>query len=89
MKIPEYFYFRVKSDPNGLTLTLEDASDADVVEVVRCKDCEYFDTDAWRTVDGVPLIVAHNICRNWAGGCMTEPNGYCSFGTRRKNERTD
>ena len=41
MKSPEYFYFRVKSDRKGTELTLEDASDADVVEVVRCKDCKH------------------------------------------------
>ena len=38
MKPPKYFYFRVKSDIDSITL--EDASDADVVEVVRCKDCK-------------------------------------------------
>ncbi len=89
MKPPKYFYFRIKTDSKASKIILEDASGCDVVEVVRCKDCEYFDTDAWRTVDGVPLIVAHNVCRKWAGGCMTEPNGYCSSGTRRKHERTN
>lgn len=38
MKPPKYFYFRVISDKNGITL--EDASDVDVSEVVRCKDCK-------------------------------------------------
>lgn len=37
MKPPKYFYFRVNADKNGITL--EDASDVDIVEVVRCRDC--------------------------------------------------
>jgi len=39
MKPPKYFYFRVKTGINKIAL--EDASDADVVEVVRCRDCKY------------------------------------------------
>ncbi len=39
MKPPKYFYFRVKTGIDKIEL--EDASDADVVEVVRCKDCKY------------------------------------------------
>lgn len=39
MKPPKYFYFRVKTGIDKIAL--EDASDADVVEVVRCKDCKY------------------------------------------------
>ena len=86
MKPPDYFYFRVKFDPKSMTITLEDASDADVVEVVRCKNCKYFDTDAWRTVDGVPIIVAHSVCRFWAGGCETSTDGYCSHGVDKRKD---
>lgn len=43
MKLPEYFYFRVKPNKDGTWITLEDASDADVVEVVRCKDCAHWE----------------------------------------------
>lgn len=39
MKPPNYFYFRAKTGINKIAL--EDASDADVVEVVRCRDCKY------------------------------------------------
>mgnify|MGYP003318361171 CR=1 FL=1 len=38
-KIPEYFYFRVHAGKTSIEL--EDASDIDVVEVVRCKDCKF------------------------------------------------
>lgn len=33
MKIPKYFYFRVKTDEKGLTVKIEDASDVEVMEV--------------------------------------------------------
>ena len=50
MKPPKYFYFRVKSDIDGITL--EDASDADVAEVVRCKDCIYWQRPQVKLKDG-------------------------------------
>lgn len=39
MKPPKYFYFRVKTDSKATKIILEDASDCDVVEVVRCGEC--------------------------------------------------
>lgn len=33
MKIPKYFYFRVKTDEKRLTVEIEDASDVEVMEV--------------------------------------------------------
>ena len=44
---------------------------ADVVEVVRCKDCRWWDNedDAERCT--------HEYCSMWA-----KPNGYCSYGER-------
>ena len=47
MKIPKYFYFRVKPINKGTGIELEDASDVDVVEVVRCKDCKYWIPYDW------------------------------------------
>lgn len=41
MKPPKYFYFRVKTDSKATKIILEDASDCDVVEVVRCRDCKH------------------------------------------------
>ena len=51
--------------------------DRDCVEVIRCKDCKYFEYDTFAKVDGVPLIVGHEMCNKWAGGCKTSENGYC------------
>ena len=42
MKPPKYFYFRVFCVNHGTTLEIEDASDTDVAEVVRCRDCKWY-----------------------------------------------
>lgn len=39
-------------------------------EIVRkfmglCKNCKYFEYDSVAKVDGIPLIVAHEICSKW------------------------
>lgn len=57
----------------------------EIVPVVRCKDCKYFTLNFVENVDGVPLIVAHEICSFWGDGCKTSQEGFCSFG-ERKNE---
>ena len=52
------------------------------VEVVRCKDCKYFEYDHVEKLDGIPLIVAHEICTRWSDGVKTSENGYCFLGER-------
>lgn len=42
-----------------------------------CKDCKYFEYDNVAKVDGIPLIVAHEICSRWGDGCKTKEDGYC------------
>lgn len=42
-----------------------------------CKDCKYFEYDSVAKVDGIPLIVAHEICSKWGDGCKTKEDGYC------------
>jgi len=49
----------------------------DVVEVIRCKDCKYFEHDHFEDVCGMSLIVAHEICTRIAGGVKTKEDGYC------------
>lgn len=56
---------------------------SDTVDVVRCKDCIYFELDHWVNVNGQPLIVAHEICAAWGDGCKTKPEGYCYMGERK------
>lgn len=64
---------------------LETVPSVDAVEVVRCKDCIYFELDHWVNVNGQPLIVAHEVCAAWGGGCKTKPDGYCNMGERKTN----
>lgn len=59
---------------------------ADVVEVVRCRECKHFHLNAWGTSNGVPLVVAHEICDFWAGGCKTNQDGYCAVGERKDGD---
>ena len=58
---------------------IDNAPTADVVEVVRCKDC------AWaRKVDNrEPMFRCVNICRD---GCTQwlDSNDFCSYGERRE-----
>ena len=43
----------------------------------HCKDCKYFEYDSVAKVNGIPLIVAHEICSRWGDGCKTKEDGYC------------
>lgn len=43
----------------------------------HCKECKYFECDSVANVDGIQLIVAHEICSKWGGGCKTKEDGYC------------
>ena len=43
----------------------------------HCKECKYFEYDSVAKVDGIPLIVAHEICSRWGDGCKTKEDGYC------------
>lgn len=72
-KFPEYFYFRVKLNPIGMEIILEDASDIDVAEVVRCANCLY------RTKRGR--------CRAWSrfGTVNTTGSGFCYKGKPKKS----
>ena len=58
----------------------------EIIPVVRCKDCKHFTLNFVENVDGVPLIVAHEICRFWGDGCKTSQEGFCSFGERKEEE---
>lgn len=68
----------VAQDYNWVCTVLDAAPTADVVEVVRCRDC------AWaRKVDNrEPMFRCVNICRY---GCTQwlDSNDFCSYGERR------
>lgn len=56
----------------------------DAVEVVRCKDCKHFELDKFENVNGIRLLVAHEICNFWGNGCKTYVNGYCFSGVKKE-----
>lgn len=49
--------------------------------MIYCKDCKHYHEDFWGEVPNVPIpvIIAHEICEKWGGGCKTIPEGYCHF----------
>lgn len=55
-------------------------------EIIRCKNCKYFEYDHFENVNGIPLIVAHEICIRWGNGdgVKTSENGYCFLAERRE-----
>ena len=52
----------------------------------HCKDCKYFEYNSMAKVDGIPLIVAHEICKKWGDGCKTNENGYCFLFESQESE---
>lgn len=66
-------------DINNLILINKDNYEALEQEPIKghCKDCKYFEYDTVAKIDGLRLIVAHEICSKWGDGCKTTENGYC------------
>ena len=55
-----------------------------VTEIIRCKDCKHFEYDHFENVNGIPLIIAHEICMRWCDGVKTSEDGYCFLAERRE-----
>lgn len=53
----------------------------------RCRDCKYFEYNSVAKVDGIPLIVAHEICSKWGDGCKTSEDGYCFLFEPKKGSK--
>ena len=58
-------------------LTIKDLEALEQEPIGYCKDCKFFEYDSVAKVDGIPLIVAHEICNKWGDGCKTKEDGYC------------
>ena len=54
---------------------------ADVVEVVRCKECEAWQENPWSK--------GEMVCTCWADWLPTEPDDFCSYGERRDDNAAD
>ena len=59
---------------------IEDAPAADVVEVVRCKDCKHGQRNNYGELRG------HYNCEYDTDGPLKPPRFFCSFGERREQE---
>ena len=53
-------------------------------DLIHCKDCKYFEYDSTAKVDGIPLIVAHEICTRWGEGCKSREDGFCFLAERKE-----
>lgn len=58
-------------------------------KIRHCKDCTYFEYDSVAKVDGIPLIVAHEICSRWGDGCKTKEDGYCFLFEQKQESKGD
>lgn len=78
MEIPKYFYYRVRVINKGTGVEIEDASDVDVVEVVRCKDCKFYlnSNEKCGLID--TRLHFYETDKVWTEDC------FCSWGERRE-----
>lgn len=58
-------------------------------DITHCSECYFYREDAWKEVDGVPVIVAHHVCVRWGDGCVTDPDGYCHMARGQDGKDTD
>ena len=61
----------------------------DMAGTIRCRDCRFFQLDVWGNAGGFPLIVAHEMCSRWGGGCKTSPDGFCFMAEARDEGHED
>lgn len=71
--------------PSGVeAVDVEDIEKMETIDIVKCRECKYFELDPITVIDNVPLILVHEICHFWGDGCKTSQNGFCFCGERRK-----
>lgn len=73
-------------DLNGYTdalFHLKTIPTADVVEVVRCKECKYFTIDDG---DSLGYCTCQKIPMNFVGELYPEEDFYCRYGERKEDE---
>lgn len=76
--LPKFLHFQTHikyTDDKNIEVQLEDVTDHDFVEVVRCKDCRYFYNDP-----------TEMCCINHRGVFKTDENGYCHHAERKKQD---
>lgn len=53
-------------------------------ELIRCKDCRYFEREYDQRFRLEEIYRIHNYCAYWKS--ITDENGYCFMGEKRKEE---
>ena len=59
-------------------LCIKQAPTADVVEVVRCKDCKDYRQNPYSPEEDM-------MCMCWCDWLPTDPDDFCSYGVRRED----
>ena len=69
---------------NGVSLVdghIDEITETDVVEVVRCKDCKYCET-----VEDAILHYTHRLCSHKMFKYPVEATNFCSYGERKEKQ---
>ena len=77
--IPKYEFKKGRAKGLELSVSIEQK------DLIQCKDCIYFEYDSYSSIDGIPLIMAHEICNRWGEGCKTNENGWCFLAEPKEN----
>ena len=80
--IQEYCYSPKEITPGGIAKVVMSVPTVDAVEVVRCKDCKYWDTRDSKGIQGICLCGE----KDFYYGSEFYPfaEDYCSYGERRE-----
>lgn len=61
----------------AVKIAIDNAPAADVVEVVRCKDCKHYKQNEYCPDDEM-------VCKRWAVWLYIDPDDFCSRGERKE-----
>lgn len=76
-------YIKLSSQEVKARIMLDAVPSADVVEVVRCKDCKYGE---WKVSELDNKTKGYKCIIHAGLGIDFGDNGYCSYGKRKDNE---
>ena len=80
LEVLELCEFDTECDRDTAYSQIKDAPTVDAVEVVRCKDCKWYQIRKWD--DNKPQYD----CRKTHALLNVKPNDFCSYGERREGE---
>ena len=69
-----------------IQMLLAAAPEEDAVPVVRCNHCKHYAEDHWAVVDGLPIIVCHEVCYRFCKeGNKVKADGWCFLAEKRED----